>query len=300
MPVLDVATRWNSSYNMLRRLLELKDFCQEIEDTNSDMKLSDSVWEGIADLCHALETFNDITIKIQHEQLTISDFYGQWLRCKKKIESINSTFSKKLLAYMIKREDKILKNEVLISCVLLDPRYSFLLTPDEKNVGKRHLNKLHYVINNIKNGENKTNSENDTVVIPDDDVEEINLDEFETMLEREEKAIRANSNQSSFLTSSQTQTNNIESIINDYIENIGKTPRLQSSANILEYWNLNKNSKPELYQLSQILMAVPATQVSVERLFSNLAFIYNPLRSRLSENVLEAIILIRSNHNFKL
>lgn len=120
------------------------------------------------------------------------------------------------------------------------------------------------------------------------------------MLEREEKAIRANSNQSSFLVSSQTQTNNIESIINDYIENIGKTPRLQSSDNILEYWNLNKNSKPELYQLSQILMAVPATQVSVERLFSNLAFIYNPLRSRLSENVLETIILIRSNHNFKL
>lgn len=167
------------------------------------------------------------------------------------------------------------------------------MTTDERNVGKRHLNKLHYVINNIKNGENQTNGGNDAVVIPAD-VEEIGLDEFEAMLAKEEKTLRSNSNH----LSSQSSVNNIESVINDYIENVVNGPRLQSSANILDYWKVKKNENPEL--LPQILMAVPATQVSVERLFSNLAFIYNPLRSRLSENVLEAIILIRSNHNFKL
>ena len=31
---------------------------------------------------------------------------------------------------------------------------------------------------------------------------------------------------------------------------------------------MNKHSHPELYTLAQIVLAVPATQVSVERLFS--------------------------------
>lgn len=45
--------------------------------------------------------------------------------------------------------------------------------------------------------------------------------------------------------------------------------------------------------MAQVLMAVPATQVSVERLFLNLAFInYSPLRSKLSENILGAILLV--------
>lgn len=284
---------------MLKRLLELKDFCKEIEETTSEVKLSESVWEQIKNLCDALQPFNETTIKIQHQQLTISDFYGEWLRCKRKMESINSTISKNLLTYMKKREDKIFKNEVLLSCVLLDPRYSFLLTPDEISVARRHLIQLNYVINSIKDRGCTNNDNLSTAVLAcnsDESVEETAIDDFELMLEKEEKIFRSNRP----IVTSDSPSINIDFCINDYIENVVQGgPRLASSTNILDHWKNQKKEKPEMYKLSQVLMAVPATQVSVERLFSNLAFIYNPLRSRLSESVLEAIILIRSNHNFQ-
>lgn len=283
---------------MLKRLLELKDFCKEIEETTSEVKLSDFVWEQIKNLCDALQPFNDTTVKIQHQQLTISDFYGEWLRCKRKLESIDSVISKKLLEHMRRREEKIFKNEVLLSCVLLDPRYSFLLTLDEINMAKRHLTQLYYVINSIKDGGNKNNNVTAvTTCNSDESIEVIStIDDFESMLDKEEKSLRSNR----AIVTFDSPSINIDFFINEYIEKVVHGgPRLVSSTNILDYWKKQKKEKPEMYKLSQVLMAVPATQVSVERLFSNLAFIYNPLRSRLSENVLESIILIRSNQNFK-
>lgn len=292
-PILDIATRWNSSYNMLNRLLELKEFCKEIEESNADVKLSDSVWDGIKLLCEALEPFNDSTIKIQNQQLTLGDFYGEWIRCRSRVSSINSSFSIKLLAQMKKREEKILKNEVLITAVLMDPRFSFLLNSDEIRIGVRHLTHLHYAINNNfqKNVESKITV---TTTSPlDSDVEDVEENDLEKLLKDEERKKITDR------PVEENQTNlNISDIINNYIEKVVKGPRLKSTRNILDYWKEYESERPELYKLAQVLMGVPATQVSVERLFSGLAFIYNPLRSRLSESVLEEIMLIRSNHQY--
>lgn len=45
--IIDNETRWNSLYNMLFRLIELKDFCKDHDDKHPDLKLSDSEWESI-------------------------------------------------------------------------------------------------------------------------------------------------------------------------------------------------------------------------------------------------------------
>jgi len=45
--IIDIETRRNSLYNMLFRLLELKDFCTKHDDEHPDLKLSDSEWESI-------------------------------------------------------------------------------------------------------------------------------------------------------------------------------------------------------------------------------------------------------------
>lgn len=63
----------------------------------------------------------------------------------------------------------------------------------------------------------------------------------------------------------------------------------------LQFWQNNKYNYPELYVLSQIVFAAPATQVSVERLFSALRFIFSRLRSRLSGNIINDILIIRMN-----
>lgn len=48
-----------------------------------------------------------------------------------------------------------------------------------------------------------------------------------------------------------------------------------------------------LYPLSLTSLAVPATQVSVERLFSGLKFILSPLRTNMGPELLDEIMLLR-------
>lgn len=67
------------------------------------------------------------------------------------------------------------------------------------------------------------------------------------------------------------------------------------------YYNFGKKEsiiKPELYKLAITVLAVPATQVSVERLFSGLKFILSPLRTNIGERILENQLLVRANRIF--
>ncbi|CAK9296366.1 unnamed protein product [Gordionus sp. m RMFG-2023] len=120
------------------------------------------------------------------------------------------------------REERFIKNEILLAAIYLGPRYKVLLSDDDKICAKKHLVNLWRRIKSLT-----------TPILSDD----ISSDELE---------------------------------------------------------------HPELYILSKILFAVPATQVSVERSFSHLKFILSPHRSRMSEQLLEDIMLIRLNKIFKI
>ncbi|KYQ47162.1 hypothetical protein ALC60_13794 [Trachymyrmex zeteki] len=71
---------------------------------------------------------------------------------------------------------------------------------------------------------------------------------------------------------------------------------LKTKESILEFWENKKLTMPELYKLSKIILAAPATQVSVERLFSALKFILSLLRSNLSKELVNDILVVRCNH----
>ncbi|XP_065313153.1 uncharacterized protein LOC135922653 [Gordionus sp. m RMFG-2023] len=60
--------------------------------------------------------------------------------------------------------------------------------------------------------------------------------------------------------------------------------------NILEYWYSKRFEDPELYELSHIVLATPASQVSVERAFTALEFIAN--RPLPNKETLDNILLI--------
>ena len=76
-------------------------------------------------------------------------------------------------------------------------------------------------------------------------------------------------------------------------------PRLSSNSSVLEYWEQQKYSKPKLYKLSQVVLALPVTQVSVERAFSGLHFVLSPMRTSLDSDLLEDILFVRINSQFE-
>ncbi|XP_043461187.1 uncharacterized protein LOC122497881 isoform X2 [Leptopilina heterotoma] len=88
----------------------------------------------------------------------------------------------------------------------------------------------------------------------------------------------------------------IERLLDDFL----KIPRIPKNENLLEYWETKKDLFPELYSLSNIVHAAPMTQVSVERLFSSMKFILSDLRTNLSHDILDDILLVRSNKELLL
>lgn len=72
------------------------------------------------------------------------------------------------------------------------------------------------------------------------------------------------------------------------------------STDVLQYWNSLKYQYPYLYILAMIVIAVPTSQTSVERLFSSMNFVFSDRRGNLDQDNLENIVLIRTKHKFKM
>ena len=127
MPILDCVTRWSSSYCMLDRLLELRKFCKEMEETVPTIYLSEVDWNNIAKLRDTLKPVQITTSTIQLQQLTPGDFLKAWMKCKIDVCKIHSIFSVELLRCMEVREQTFLENDVIRAAIYMDPRHVKLL-----------------------------------------------------------------------------------------------------------------------------------------------------------------------------
>lgn len=82
LAVTDTETRWMSSFNMLKRLLELKDFCEEKKNKYRALRLTKTQWVKIEQLVSTLEPTYITTKILQGEQLTLTDAYKFWTNCE--------------------------------------------------------------------------------------------------------------------------------------------------------------------------------------------------------------------------
>ena len=66
-------------------------------------------------------------------------------------------------------------------------------------------------------------------------------------------------------------------------------------ADTLERWNAHKNSYPELTLLARIYLAIPASEVKSERLFSTAGNTITPKRSTLEPDFAERLLFMHQN-----
>ena len=95
--IVDCATRWHSTHNMLERLFELRSFCEDMSPTIKELHLTESEWEDLSNLVCALKPAKIATKCLQSDQLTAGDFYGAWLKCVLDTDKIDSPFAKQLV-----------------------------------------------------------------------------------------------------------------------------------------------------------------------------------------------------------
>ncbi|KAF0721881.1 zinc finger BED domain-containing protein RICESLEEPER 1-like isoform X1 [Aphis craccivora] len=230
--ILDCDTRWNSIYDMLHRLYELKPFCELIAGDISELELNNDDWELIKSLVSTLEPVKIGSNTLQKADLTIGDFYGCWWKVRNGLSKVNTELSKAIQDSMIKRQVILMFNDIFVS-------------------------------------ENQTLSQRENECTPSVDNDNVETDDFEL-----------------FLKSRSGKFDDVQ--------------RIPYDSNIRDYWRLKEKEMPEFYEISQVLMSIPATQVSVERSFSSLKFILSDLRGNLSPTLLESIMILKCNTQFKL
>ena len=105
-------------------------------------------------------------------------------------------------------------------------------------------------------------------------------------------------------TSEASKSKKMESLRNEMsryeLENLPNEPE-EIARNLalpaMTFWieKMNRKAYPCLYEIAKIVHSIPASQTSVERLFSSLDFILNKVRGRMMRNIIDKILLIRSN-----
>lgn len=276
MAILDCPTRWSSTHAMLERLLILKDFALDIAATSDEYNiLSENDWSTAEKITSILEPAKFATLRLQTEQLTLSDFYGIWLRLIIDLGKISDPFSRLLVTKLKTREVNLKGHEIFNAALFLDPRFQFLLSGEDVSRAIAFLiqvwGRLKLLEGKQDGGENQNEEEDNA----SDDPVEIFLKSREA-----EKG-----------TGGSSEVRTMRTIL----EGFKNVPRASSDSSVLKYWNDRKNSHAELSELAEIILSVPATQVTVERLFSSLRFIVSHLRASMKPDTVDDILVIRCN-----
>ncbi|KAE9523319.1 hypothetical protein AGLY_016267 [Aphis glycines] len=304
LPILDCPTRWHSTFDMIERLQHLKAFIQNMAANDSKLRkfeLSHFEWQQVDILFKTLLPAKICTKKLQYEQLTLTDFYGAWIACRIETESLNNEFSNKLVQCLRSREQNIMNNQVLLAAIFLDPRFSITLTEDQCNIAITHLINIWFHIKELETSQVDSNNANIEI---ENNIDESLTNNYDTDILEDFLKQKENDKQCSSISSLTSSQPNSQNSISTKMETLLKTyqldeKRLNHKTNILEFWKTMKKKYPEIYQLSQIVFSVPATQVSVERLFSGLKFILSPYRCNITPIHLEDQLLVRTNRLFE-
>lgn len=249
-------------------------------------------WSEIEEINLILKIPLDATNVMQRNNLTMSDQFGCWLRMEWKLEDLIQTgnletnLARFLFDNILEKKHVLMENPALCGAIYLDPRFRFELSEANIDSAKGFLLSLY-----------KKVSKTDSAFRDEAQNDQLNQDDsFENRLAKRCSQIPV---YNSHLKSNgnpvhQTTMDEDEFII--FLEQYDEKPtRLHHKYSILQYWEENKDEYPELYQLACIVNTIAPTQVSVERAFSTLNWIYSHKRSRLAPELLENILMINLN-----
>jgi hypothetical protein len=100
---------------MLKRLLELKDFCLEQSKSHPSLEIEPIVWDKIREIHEALKPIATLTAQLQNEQLNVTQFVGYWKSAMFSLDAVKSNESLKLFKSILEREKTVFNNEIVLS-----------------------------------------------------------------------------------------------------------------------------------------------------------------------------------------
>lgn len=239
-------------------------------------------WSVLEEVMQILQLAAVTTKVLQSTSFTLSDFFGSWLKMKLKLrhkisnEKLTTNFAQIFLQKILIREKELLRYPAMLCAIYLDRRYKQELKKTEDiAIAKYTLANLY---ERILSSRHKPQQQY-----------ECERDSFELYL----------SQNASSMNVSDESIGEREFNRPHFMEKLRvfdeKFERINHKLSVLQDWEALKTDHPELYKVACIINGIPPTQVTVERSFSAMAFVFNPKRAKLGHTMLQNILMIKLN-----
>ena len=291
--IQSVATRWNSTYFMLERLLEqrwaiygvLHDETVSKPDHKS-LDLKDEQWELMSQLVVVLKPLQVATTALCEEHnVSVSLVYPVVYGLLKKHLAPASddrpavkVFKKTVASELKERFDpdsKEIAEDPPVLASSLDPRYHLLkfFSSEQRSATYSKLKELavkidaeaHTVVNESETGE-----------------------ESAAKRPKQDSAIE-------FLLGDSLGNGDGDRSPQDEVEIFLREPALGPNADPLKWWKANEHRFPILSKLAKRLLCIPATSVPAERIFSTSGLIVNKERASLKPENVDMLVFLNRN-----
>lgn len=246
-----------------------------------------SQWSKLSEIKDILKIPAEATVIIQNPSYTLSDFFCTWIRMEVRLERLQknqiqrTNFAKILRRKLDERKCSVLKHPTMLCAIYLDPRLQEELNENEIRIAKMTLADLHERIIDLKEKH---------LANPEDDGEEkpnSSLDEYFAEKRLQKSKENNNCKRSEFMQTLDSFRYSLQSA----------DTRTVLEKSIIHFWEMRKLSNEKLYDVAQVIYAIPPSQAAVERSFSTLSFVFNDKRVKLAQQTLENILLIKLNHD---
>lgn len=236
--------------------------------------------DSIKKLFDVLDILAIATKKVQDDSFALTDFFGLWLDITMRLKmSPHTDFAAIMIHSLESRKGQLLNHPAMICGIFLDPRFESELSSEQKHSARMMVKKIWRRMNAIKNTHHL-----------DQNVAECSLVE-KYFIEKGQAPTRLDSN-------APITEHDFNKQLEEY-EN--KISRIHSGCSVIDFWSGRIEQSKDIEDLQAIkeiaivLVSIPSSQVPVERAFSHLNFVYTIHRSKLDQQLLEYILLIRLN-----
>lgn len=305
--IQSVVTRWNSVCDMFDRLVEqrwavsalLNDRAYTSVSDARALELSDSNWLVMDQMLTILRTLKLTTNALGADKSATSSAVGPLIDAlvHKHLlvndeDSVSvSNFKSRVSTDLKKRFDYILMDGLDVNgshvASFLDPRHKHLpfISSEDKKMRVQALVREKMIFN-------EPDVDNDTVPDPSDEHgKRPRLDDASSASTSEDAMSLLLGESYTRPPLNITEVDSFQAEIQRYVQ----LPQLAMHENPLVWWLNHKDDYPRLSKVAQAYLAIPASSVSSERLFSAAGRVVTKNRSRLTSRNVNAILFLNKN-----
>lgn len=300
MLLQDISTRWNSTYYMLNRLLELKNAISLYVNENNEIpNFSLHQWTLIQNCLKLLQPFEEITKQISSSKSLISEVIPMVVTLNAYLSKFLpsevsgvGTMKDTLKANIDQRFSLIQMNEHFSIATILDPRFKmhfFDKTNGYDEVVKTSLLSI------MKKEFEILNSPNEIAPAESQFLNENNPQNINNQKSFWDCFAEITTGNSTTINAHGDDSSDNESTFLQEVNNYLSQPVIERKSSPFNWWKINSNNFPFLSKLVKKYLSPPASSIYSERLFSEAGIIYETKRNRILPQNAEQLLFLHHN-----